>query len=77
MLCVASLRVTSFKIPSCDRIYPFNEVYSKIYTISYYSGFYSSLKDKNCAYESNYEFDFYFVVNNLHSFRKLSVNFKL
>ena len=41
--------VISFKIPSFDKIFPFNEIYSKIYTISYYSGVYSSLKDQNWA----------------------------
>ena len=58
--------VTSFKIPSCDRIYPFNELSIKIYTISYFSGFYSSLKDKNCAFGDDFDFDFDIIINILH-----------
>ena len=41
-----SLIVIFFKIRLYAKIYPFNDLYVKIYTISYYSGFYSPLKDK-------------------------------
>ena len=54
----AIMTVTSLEIPPCDRIYPFNELYSKTCTISYYSDFYSSLKDKNCAYGGHFDFVF-------------------
>ena len=35
--------------------HPFKDLYVKIYTIGYYSGFYSSLEDKNLANGGNFE----------------------
>jgi hypothetical protein len=36
--------------------HPFKDIYNKIYTIGYYSAFYSSLKDENCANAGLFEF---------------------
>jgi hypothetical protein len=36
--------------------YPFKDLYVEIHTIGYYSGFYSSLKEKNWAYGGHFEF---------------------
>ena len=50
--------MSKFVSKSLNKItnHPFQDIYVKIYTISYYSGFYSSLTDKNWANGGPLEF---------------------
>ena len=47
-----------FQISLYDTNHPYKDMYDKVYTISYYSGFYSSLKDKIWANDGHIDLSY-------------------
>ena len=67
-------RYFCFKNLQNDKVHQIKNMYENIYIIGYYPGFYSSLKDQNCANGGHFEF---FVIwkwiRNIHAKYQLSL----